>query len=108
MAKRNSNSGGVSKSDSIRELLGKNPKTPVKEVVATLGQQGITVKPNHVYLIKSKMTNRKRRQKRQRAVETSGKAGVLNPIDLILKVKKLATEAGGMANFKMLVDVLAE
>lgn len=108
MAKRKNKSEGPSKSDLIRGILTKEPKTSVKEVVATLKQQGVVVTANLVYLIKSKMKHKKQRQKRQKAAETTRNAGIVNPIDLIIRVKQLAGEAGGMTNLKKLVDVLAE
>ena len=41
--------------------------------------------------------------------ETSmAEAGMANPVDLILKVRKLAGEACGITQLKNLVDVLAE
>ncbi len=54
MAKRRVNNGGPSKSDAIREILAKDANTPVREIVSTLKQRGMTVHPNLVYLIKSK------------------------------------------------------
>lgn len=107
MAKKG-NQEGVNKSEAVREILTKNPKTPVKEIVATLDQRGISISPNLVYLIKSKMKQRKRRQKRQRVLETTQKAGITNPIDLILKVRGLANQMGGIAHLKKLIDVLVE
>ena len=98
----------VNKSEVIRELLKQKPKANTKEIVEILAQKGITVHPNLVYLIKSKKKQKKRRQKRQRVLETTKKAGIRNPVDLVLKVKILAGEAGGMHNLKQLVDVLAQ
>ena len=96
------------KSAAVRELLTQNPDMPVKDIVAALGQKGIAVKPNMVYLLKSKMKARKRRQQRKNAVATGDRAGVANPVELVRKVKDLAALAGGLHNLKQLVDVLAE
>jgi hypothetical protein len=106
MAKRRAN--GVNKSAAIREVFAKNPKTPVKEVVSTLGQQGIEVHSNLVYLIKSKMKQRRRREKRNRAVEATKQAGTANPVQLILEVRRVAEKTGGIRHLKALVDLLAE
>src|SRR5438105_1930554 len=44
----------VNKSDAARAILNKNPKTSVREVVAMLAAQGITISGNYVYMLKSK------------------------------------------------------
>lgn len=105
MAKKKSD---VNKSAAIREILGKNPKTSVSEVVATLAGQGIKVSNNLVYLIKSKMGARRRKMKRQKAVAMSNSAGIANPVDLIRGVRVLAEKAGGIRKLKELVEILAE
>lgn len=105
MAKRRSN--GVNKSEAIREILGQDPKTPVKDIVATLSQRGIKVNPNLVYLIKSKRSQKAKRESRLRAVEANRMAGLANPVELILEVRKVAEKAGGMRHLKELVDMLA-
>ena len=102
MAKRKN--GGVNKSAAIREILIPNPKTPVREIVATLGGKGIKVQPSLVYYIKGRMKQQKRRQIGHQMEE----AGISNPVDLILKVRQLAGAAGGMTKLKQLVDVLSE
>ncbi len=107
MANQKAN-GGVNKSEVIRGILRKNPKTPVKEIVADCAQQGITVHPNLVYLIKSKMQHKTQQAKRQRAVEASEQAGFATPIELIMEVRRLAQKAGGIGHLKQLVDLLAE
>src|SRR5688572_26328474 len=106
MAKKKAD--GPNKSDAVREILAREPKTPVKDIVASLGQQGLKISHNLVYIIKSKMKQKKRREKRDRAVEVTQKAGAPNPVELIIKVRGLAMQVGGMAHLKKLVDVLAE
>jgi hypothetical protein len=108
MAKGKSNPNGVNKSAEVRAILAKDPKTPVKEIVEVLGQRGIKLHPNLVYLIKSKMKHKTHREKRQRAVEATERAGFANPVQLILEVRKLAEKTGGMRHLKQLVDLLAE
>src|SRR3954447_2818295 len=39
----------VNKSVAVKEVLNKNPKTPVKEVVSALAAQGVKVSDNYVY-----------------------------------------------------------
>ena len=94
---------GTSKSDAIREVLRKDPHTPVKELATKLG-----VSPNLVYLIKSKMGRKARKVSRERAVAAGKAAGLANPVQLIVAVRHLAVQAGGMKRLKELVDVLAE
>jgi hypothetical protein len=108
MANQKGHDGGVNKSAVIREILAKNPKTPVKDVVASCAQRGINVHANLVYLIKSKMQHQTQRAKRQRAVEATTKAGFASPVELILEVRRLAQKTGGMGHLKELVDLLAE
>ncbi|MFL5339216.1 MAG: hypothetical protein ACJ8F7_03530 [Gemmataceae bacterium] len=109
MAKSTSGNGKrINKSEAIRELLAQNPKAGSKEIVTQLSQRGIKVAPTLVYYIKSKQNHAARKAKRQRAVDKSGWTGPGNPVDLIVKVKALANEAGGIHTLKRLVDVLAE
>lgn len=100
--------GKINKSAKIREIHAQNPKAKTKEIVEILGQKGLSVHPNLVYLVLSKMRGRKRRQKRLQAIENSRKAGVTNPVELILRVRSVAMEAGGIRKLKALVDALAE
>ena len=98
----------VNKSALVREILKKNPKTPTKEIVSTLAQQGVKVSDNLVYMLKSKMKDKKRRAKRQKVMATSDRSGISNPVELIREIKMLAGRAGGMRTLKEMVDVLAE
>lgn len=103
MAKRKGRSGEVNKSALIRDILTQNFATPVKEIVSTLAGKGHSVQPSLVYFIKGKMKRRKRRE----IGKSMAKAGVANPVDLILRVRNLAGEAGGMTKLKQLVDALS-
>src|SRR5438309_8858244 len=96
------------KSAHVRELLEQNPKTPIREIIDTLAQKGIKVSYNLVYGIKAKMGAKRRKLKRQKAVASANSAGIANAADLVLKVRSLANEAGGMRNLKQLVEVLGE
>ncbi len=99
---------GPNKSEAIREVLAQNPKAQSKEIIDILAQRGIRIQPSLIYMVRSKQRQQKRRQKRERAVESSARTGVANPVALIMKVKALASEAGSIKNLKQLVDVLAE
>jgi len=105
MAKKKSE---VNKSAVVGEILQKNPKTPVKEVVSTLAAQGIKISGNYVYMLKSKAKDKKRKEKREKAVATSNDMGIIDPVELIRDVKGLALRTGGLRHLKQLVDVLAE
>jgi hypothetical protein len=100
--------GSVNKSAAIREMVEKHPDAESKEIVAMLAKEGIRVKPTLVYYTRSSMRNQKKRQKRQRVLETSRKTGSADPVALVLNVKRLASEAGGIRHLKQLVDALAE
>jgi hypothetical protein len=96
------------KSAAIREQLAQNPNMPVSEIVSTLAGRGINVTSNLVYALKTKARARRRKQRRQEAVQAGQNAGMANPVSLVLKVRQLAGEAGGIKHLKKLVDVLAE
>ncbi len=96
------------KSEAVRELLRQNPRMKVRAVVAALNEKGVDVKPNLVYLIKSKMRRRRGRQKREEMLANSRKAGIANPLELLLKIKQLANDTGGIRKLKQIVDALAE
>lgn len=102
--KKRGRDGGINMSQAIRDLLKENPKASTKEVVETLAGKGIKVLPSLVYFIKGKMKRTRRKQIGKRMAQ----AGIANPVDLILRVRSLAEEAGGMKRLKQLVDALAE
>jgi hypothetical protein len=95
----------VNKSAAIRDMITQNPKAKASEIISLLADKGIKVRPHLVYLVKGKMRRIKRRQRRERAMATVGNG---NAVELILKVKGLAREAGGIGTLKQLVDALAE
>jgi len=106
------NQGGYgkssSKSDAIREMIAKYPQARSKEIVRLLGEAGVKVQPSLVYYIKSKQNSQRRRQKRENVESTSAQTGAADPVALVLKVKSLAREAGGILNLQHLVDALAD
>jgi hypothetical protein len=97
-----------SKSAAIRALLTENPKMPAREVLAALAGRGMKVNPNLIYFVKGRMKTHHRRQQRRQAAQAGQRAGEVNPVALVRKVKALAAEVGGIKNLKQLVDLLAE
>jgi hypothetical protein len=110
MAKRKPSQNGepVNKSAAVREALSQHPEASAKEVIGVLAQRGIRVEPSLVYFIRAKQRHKVRKQKRQRIVEDTKKAGIVDPVKLILQVKSLARDAGGIRHLKQLIDALAE
>jgi hypothetical protein len=92
----------VNKSQAIRELLALDPKMDSKTIMSRLAEKGVKVSSTMVYYVRSKMKQAKRKEKRARVVATN------NPVELVLRVKDLAREVGGIKHLKQLVDLLAE
>jgi hypothetical protein len=100
---------GVNKSDEIRLLLKANPKISAKEVVSTLGAKGIQVSEHLYYYVKGQMKGRKKKaQKIVSQVATNTHTSKSDALATILKVKKLASEVGGLKTLKALVNALSE
>ena len=110
MPRGNHKPGKPNKSQAIRDAFKANPKATAKDIVALLAQKQIAVKPGLIYMIKGRMAQKKAHRKRRavRAARASQKTGSADPVALIIKVKELAKEAGGMGNLKTLISVLAE
>jgi hypothetical protein len=109
MAKSEASEGGkVNKSQAVRDVLAGNPKADSKTVIAQLAEKGVKVSPTMVYYVRSKLKQAKRRAKRERVAESSRRTAAANPVELVLRVKDLAREVGGVKNLKQLVDLLAE
>jgi hypothetical protein len=98
----------VNKSQAIRDLFAVNPKADSKTVIAQLAEKGIKVSPTMVYYVRSKQKLANRKAKRERVAESSRQTGIKNPVELVLRVKDLAREVGGIKSLKQLVDLLAE
>jgi hypothetical protein len=92
----------VNRSEAIRQVLLQDPNFTTKEVVEKLKEQGIRVQANLVYFVRAQMKQRKQIQ--QPEIATAKRT---NPVNLIIKVKALAEETGGIKVLKQLVDVLA-
>jgi len=113
MSKRNSNGQrgngeAKNKSEAVRQMLKENPKAPVRELVADLAKKGVRVQPSLVYFIRGKQRHLDLKQRRKNAADSAKLAGIANPVELVLKAKVLAREAGGIHNLKQLIDALAE
>jgi hypothetical protein len=111
MAKSKADGGGdakINKSAAIRDMIAQQPQARSKEIIALLGAKGVKVRPTLVYYIKSKEKHRMWQEKRRRATASSQNSGASSPVQLIIKVKDLAREAGGIRYLKQLVDILAE
>jgi ribosomal protein S2 len=57
---------------------------------------------------RSKQRKAERRAKRAKIAESSRQTASKNPVEIVLRVKHLTREVGGIKNLKMLVDLLAE
>ena len=109
MAKQAAGDGTpVNKSQAVRDFLAGHPDADTKAVVAGLAEKGVKVAPTLVYFIRSKQRQAKRRAKRANVAESSRQTGSKNPVEVVLRVKDLAREVGGIQNLKMLVDLLAD
>jgi hypothetical protein len=109
MAKNASSDGGkVNKSQAVRDFLAEHPKADSKAIIAGLGEKGVRVTPTMVYYVRSKLKQASRRAKRERVAESSRRSGASDPVELVLRVKGLAREVGGIRHLKQLVDLLAE
>jgi len=97
-----------SKSEAVREALAQNPEAGTRELIAKLASNGIRVAPTLVYYVRSKQNQARRRLKRARVAEASQRTASRNPVELVLRVKDLAVEVGGIDKLKLLVDLLAE
>jgi hypothetical protein len=78
--------------------------------VTALAQRKIKVSPSMIYMVKGRLAQMKHEKDRkaERVSNAGEKTGSADPIALILKVKQLAKEAGGMRNLQRLVTVLAD
>jgi hypothetical protein len=100
--------GGPNKSQAVRDLLTQRPDMAVKDIVATLSDKGMTIKPNLVYFLKGKMKAGK--QRRTKVIRAARAAASTNsdPVTLIREIKALAEKSGGISKLRELVEALAE
>src|SRR5436853_6676995 len=110
---RKAQSGGVNKSQEIRDFLSKNPASSAKEAMDALAANGIKVDSSLFYFVKGKMVGRRgRRRKMRRQVQgvmatSNGPAAKSDVLATINKVKGLAGEVGGLKKLAALVEALA-
>ena len=102
------NGKAVNKSQAIRDLFAEAPTVDSKTVIARLGERGVKVTPTMVYYVRSKLRQANRKAKRERVAASSRQSGAGNPVEVVLRVKDLAREVGGIRHLKQLVDLLAE
>src|SRR5882757_205633 len=100
--------GKVNKSQAIRDVFAQDPKMESKAVIDALAEGGVKVSPTMVYYVRSKLKQAGRKVRRDRVAASAGVAAAKNPVELVLRVKDLAREVGGIAHLKQLVDLLAE
>src|SRR5437764_14814697 len=108
MAKAKGENGKVNKSQAIRNLFAQDPKMGSKTVIEKLAEGGVKVSPTMVYYVRSKLKQAQRKAKRERVAASSRTTAVKNPVELVIRVKDLAREVGGIRHLKQLVDLLAE
>lgn len=113
MAKKDSAGTGSAgdasnKSQAIRDIYTADPKADTKTVKARLEEQGIEASPALIYYIRGKLGKARRRAKRAEATESIHRTTGRDPIDVVLRVKNLANDVGGIRHLKKLVDALAE
>jgi hypothetical protein len=108
MAKSTYDGKARNKSKAIREMIQAHPEAQSREIVGLLAKTGMKVQPSLVYYIRSKLRQQQRAVRRERVTQTSQALGSNNPVELILKTKNLARDAGGIRNLKLLVDALAD
>lgn len=95
--------GGVNKSAAIREIFQRNPKAKGSQVREELAAKGINVTSTLVYLVKAKMRMARRRQRREKVAQATGGG---NPVELIRRIKSVASEVGGFDKLRQLIDLL--
>jgi hypothetical protein len=106
MVKKESAGNGkpANKSQAIRDLFAEEPKADSKTVIARLAERGVKVSPTMVYYVRSKLGQ----AKRDRVAASSRQTAAANSVEVVIRVKDLAREVGGIRNLKQLVDLLAE
>jgi hypothetical protein len=100
----------VSVSQHIRDVLSEDPGLTAPEIIAALATRGIEAKKALVYYVKARFRRKKRQQGRQNVAKVmsgGSRNGPLDALAVIVKVKGLATEVGGMRKLKELVEALS-
>jgi len=105
MAKKNDS---VNKSQFIRDVLASNPQADFASVKAKGEEQGLKIAGSLYYMVKSKAGKARRRAKREKAVAASGTMNARSPVEVVRRVKELASDVGGLKNLMQLVSLLSE
>jgi uncharacterized protein YneF (UPF0154 family) len=100
--------GVVSKSQAVRDYLKEHPKAKMREIADALAAKGIKIQHSQIYSVMYKVNGQKRKARRAAAMEVSRSTGAVDPVRLVLKVRDLAVEAGGIRKLKELVDAIAQ
>jgi hypothetical protein len=108
MSKSNAAGKPANRSEAVREALAQNPAAGSKEVINLLATKGVKVSPTLVYYVRSKQNQARRRARRAEVAAESRRTATTDPVELVMRVKQLAAEVGGLRNLKLLVDLLAE
>ena len=96
-----------SMSQHIRDELTENPALTAPEIIEALAAKGLYAKKALVYYVKARFKAKRRRQTRQKVAQVVSGNGALDPLAVIVKVKGLAGEVGGMGKLKKLVEALS-
>src|SRR5437879_1931192 len=101
---------GVNKSNEIRQLLAANPRMKAKDIVAALKEKGISATEGLVYYIKGKVRGRRGRKRKAQGMiaKVAATTGSGDALAIILKIKDLANQVGGLKKLKALIDALSE
>lgn len=109
--------GEVNKSEAIRIELGNKPEASAQEIVDSLEKKGINATTALVYNVRAQIREKeqeaeKERRKAMKAAanedKAAGKSTAKEAAQVVLKIKGLATELGGINSLKQVVDALAE
>jgi hypothetical protein len=104
MAKRR---GDVNKSEKIREYYGQHKRAKPAEVVAALGEQGISVTSQLVSNTRSRMGVR--RKKRRKATNRRvGRPRAANSYQALFEAKAFVAKAGSVDKARAALDALAK
>jgi hypothetical protein len=113
VAQRN---GKPNKTEEVRDYLKANPSATAPQAITALAKKGTKVTPSLVYSVKAKMKSGKgpgkQHGKRAASVTSNGSvsstSGSNDVASTVRKVKGLASEVGGLATLKALVEALSE
>ncbi len=121
MAKKTA-SGGVNKSQAIRDYLSEKPGATASEICPALKEKGIEVTPGLVSQVKStigdkkpktrkttkkKKTSAKKTSSPKTSRSTGSKAAAISGSEL-MDAKKLADELGGISRARQALDLLEQ